>query len=161
MMWYHVIQYKWAHQAIIKLIIYLLVIAWYRRAVQLSQLWLVKPRPSLMKSRLVWTYCISDITESKCDQYMYLENDHATVMASCKQVEGWMGCQDPKAIMFPAESVEADSLGHIPHTDRFVLRIWQDQLLPWMEHYAGHIVIVTTASVNLPGLEKFTYMNWY
>lgn len=43
-------------------------------------------------------------------------------------------------------------LGHIPDSDTLVLRIAEDQLLARMEDGTRHIVVMTTAGVNLPCL---------
>lgn len=87
-------------------------------------------------------------------QLSYLEDDHSTVMASSKEVQGGVGGQHPETVMLTAEGVEADPLGHVPYPDGFVLRVGEDQLLSWMKHDAGHIVVVATAGIHLPGLQK-------
>lgn len=54
--------------------------------------------------------------------------------------------------MVPAESLHTSSFGHVPYPDALVLGVGQDELLPWVEDGAGHIVVVATACVQLPGL---------
>ena len=55
--------------------------------------------------------------------------------------------------MHQPESVEAGSLGHVPNPDGLVLRVRDDQVLPWVEDGARDIVVVTTAGVHFPSLE--------
>lgn len=54
--------------------------------------------------------------------------------------------------MVPAEGLHTSPLGHIPHPDALVLRVGQDEFLAWVEDCTGHIVVVTTASIQLPRL---------
>lgn len=54
--------------------------------------------------------------------------------------------------MVPAKGLHPGSFGHIPHPDALVLRVGQDELLPWVEDGAGHIVVVAAACVQLPCL---------
>ena len=70
----------------------------------------------------------------------------------CEKVEGWVGCHDPESVVVPPEGLEGCPLGHVPHPDRLVLRVGQDQLLPRVERHARHVVVVATARVHLPGL---------
>lgn len=69
-----------------------------------------------------------------------------------KQVEVGVSPQHPEAIVVPAEGLHSGSLGHVPHPDAFVLRVGENELLTWVEDGAGHIVVVTAARVQLPGL---------
>lgn len=61
-----------------------------------------------------------------------------------------MSPEHPKTIVVPAEGLHASPLGHIPHPDALVLRVRQDELLAWVEDGTGHVVVVTTASIQLP-----------
>lgn len=63
-----------------------------------------------------------------------------------------MSPQHPEAVVVPAEGLHPSSFGHIPHPDALVLRIGQDELLAWVENGTGHIVVVTTARIQLPRL---------
>ncbi len=69
---------------------------------------------------------------------------------SSKQVEVWVSTKHPEAIMVPSEGLHSGPFGHIPHTDAFVLRVGQDELLARVEDSAGHVVVVTAACVQLP-----------
>lgn len=54
--------------------------------------------------------------------------------------------------MVPAKGLHPGSFGHIPNPDAFVLRVGQDELLPWVEDGTGHVVVVAAACVQLPCL---------
>ncbi len=56
--------------------------------------------------------------------------------------------------MLSPEGVQTCALGHVPHPDGLVLRVGHDQVLTRMENHAGHVVVVPTASVNLPSLKR-------
>lgn len=76
----------------------------------------------------------------------------ASALTSSKQVEVWVGTQDPETIMIPPEGLHAGPLGHVPHPDAFVFRVRQDELLTWVEDGTGHVVVVPTACIKLPRL---------
>jgi len=63
----------------------------------------------------------------------YLEDDHSAVVSGGKEVEGGVSSQHPKALVLSSEGIEARPLGHVPHPDAFVLRVGENQLLPWVE----------------------------
>lgn len=88
---------------------------------------------------------------------MYLKDNHSTVMTGSKEVKSRMSSQDPEAVMFATEGVKTDALGHVPDSDGLILCVREDQFLPWMEHNTGHVVVVPTARVHLPGLKLFNY----
>lgn len=62
---------------------------------------------------------------------------------------------DPKAVVFPAERVEAVALGHVPNADALVFRVGEDQLLARVEQHARHVVVVAAARVHFPSLRAF------
>ena len=74
-------------------------------------------------------------------------------MSGSENVQAGMSSDDPKSVMFASKSVETSTLGHIPNPDGLVLGVGEDQLLPRVEDGAGHVVVVTTARVHLPGLQ--------
>lgn len=53
-----------------------------------------------------------------------------------KKVQFWMSSQYPEAIMISSESSDSGTFGHIPHTNRFVFAIGQNQFLTRMEDSA-------------------------
>lgn len=73
-------------------------------------------------------------------------------VTSSKQVEVWVSTQHPEAIMVPPKGLHPSSFGHVPNPNALVLRVGQDELLPWVEDCTGHIVVVATACVQLPSL---------
>ena len=83
----------------------------------------------------------------------YLENDHSGIVTGGKDVEGRMSSNNPKSVVLSSEGVQARALGHVPNPDGLVLRVGHDQVLTGMENHAGYVVVVATASVNLPGLK--------
>ena len=85
---------------------------------------------------------------------LQLEDGHAGVVAGGEQVEGRMRRQDPVALVLAPERVQARALRHVPHADRLVLRVGQDQLLPRVEQHARHVVVVATTSVHFPRLRE-------
>jgi hypothetical protein len=48
--------------------------------------------------------------------------------------------------------VKASPLRHVPDSDGLVLRVGDDQVLPWVEDRAGDVVVVAATGVHLPGL---------
>ena len=72
-------------------------------------------------------------------------------MAGCEKVERRMRGHDPKSVMVAPESLESGSFLHVPYADRFVFRGREDQVLAWVEHAAGHVVVMPSATVNFPG----------
>ena len=93
---------------------------------------------------------------------LQLEDNHTSIVTSSKQVESRVTSHHPKPVMLPPESMQTGPLGHVPHSDGFVLAVGQDEFLSRVEDGAGHIVVVTTACVHLPGLihdkQVFKYM---
>ena len=67
-----------------------------------------------------------------------------------------MSSQHPEAIVVPAEGLHSGPFGHVPHSDALVLRVGQDELLTRVEDGAGHVVVVTTARVQLPAFGFWT-----
>jgi len=51
------------------------------------------------------------------------------------------------------EGVKTSPLGHVPHSDGLVLGVWDDQVLARMKDGARDIVVVASASVDLPCLQ--------
>jgi hypothetical protein len=49
--------------------------------------------------------------------------------------------------------VKASPLRHVPDSDGLVLRVGDDQVLPWVEDRAGDVVVVAATGVHLPGLK--------
>lgn len=74
----------------------------------------------------------------------------ASPPTSSKQVEVWVSPQHPEAIVVPTEGLDSGPLGHIPHPNALILRVGQDELLAWVEDGTGHVVVVTTARIQLP-----------
>ena len=74
-------------------------------------------------------------------------------MTGGKDVEGRMSGNNPKSIVLSSEGVQERALGHVPDPDGLVFRVGHDQVLTGMENHAGYVVVVATASVNLPGLK--------
>ena len=50
--------------------------------------------------------------------------------------------------------MEPGPLGGVPDPDGLVLRVGEDEVLARVEDHARHVVVVTSASVHLPGLER-------
>mmetsp|Transcript_35164 Transcript_35164/g.101267 ORF Transcript_35164/g.101267 Transcript_35164/m.101267 type:complete len:220 (-) Transcript_35164:378-1037(-) len=73
-------------------------------------------------------------------------------MADGDEVRGPVRRDDPEAVVLPPEGVDADALRGVPHADRAVLGVGQDQLLLRVEHDAGHVVEVAPERVDLPRL---------
>ena len=73
-----------------------------------------------------------------------------------KETESGMSCHDPETIMFTTESIETSSFGQIPYSDALIFRIWEDELLFRMEKNARNVVVVTSASIHFPSLNKRT-----
>ena len=71
---------------------------------------------------------------------------------SSEQVEVGVSPQHPEAIVVPTEGLHPGPLGHVPHPDALVLGVGQDELLARVENGAGHVVVVTAARIQLPGL---------
>mmetsp|Transcript_20415 Transcript_20415/g.47729 ORF Transcript_20415/g.47729 Transcript_20415/m.47729 type:complete len:204 (-) Transcript_20415:449-1060(-) len=81
-----------------------------------------------------------------------LEHHHTTVVTSSKKVLLWVNSQNPESVLFSAEGLHAAALRHVPHTNRAILRVGNNQLMLGVEHHTRHIVDVPTESVHLPGL---------
>jgi len=64
-----------------------------------------------------------------------LENDHARIMTSSKQIERRVGSQHPEAFMFTSERMQASTFGHVPHTDALVLRVGENEFLTWVKQH--------------------------
>ena len=97
----------------------------------------------------------------KCRSFPFqFEDYHSRIMASCKNIKRWMWGHHPKSIMFSAEGMETSTFGHIPNTNRLVLRIRHNQILSRMKDHTRHIVVVSTTCVNFPRLWK-NWENWY
>ena len=93
----------------------------------------------------------------KCRSFPFqFEDNHSRIMASCKNIKRWMWGHHPKSIMFSAEGMETSTFGHIPNTNRLVLRIRHNQILSRMKDHTRHIVVMSTTCVNFPRLWK----NW-
>ena len=73
-------------------------------------------------------------------------------LTSCKQVEVRVSPQHPEAIVIPPEGLHSRPFGHVPNTDALVFRVGQDELLAGVEDGTGHVVVVTTARIELPRL---------
>lgn len=71
---------------------------------------------------------------------------------SSKQVEFWVSSKNPEPVVFPPKRLQAGPLGHVPDADRLVLRVRENELLARVEEDARHVVVVTAASVDFPGL---------
>lgn len=69
---------------------------------------------------------------------------------SSKEVEIWVGSENPEAIMVPSKGLNPGPFGHVPHPDALILRIGEDKLLAWMEDSTGHIVVVAATRVKFP-----------
>lgn len=61
-----------------------------------------------------------------------------------------MSSQYPKPIAFSTESLDRRALRHIPNPNGLVLTAGNDELVFRMEKRRGHIVEMTSASVNFP-----------
>lgn len=72
-------------------------------------------------------------------------------LTSSKQVQVRMRRQHPKPIMLPPKRLHRRPLGHIPHPDRLILPIRQDQLVPRVEETHRDVVEVSAAGVDFPG----------
>ena len=96
----------------------------------------------------------------KCRSFPFqFEDYHSRIMASCKNIKRWMWGHHPKSIMFSAEGMETSTFGHIPNTNRLVLRIRNNQILSRMKDHTRHIVVMSTTCVNFPRLWK-NWENW-
>lgn len=79
-----------------------------------------------------------------------LEDDETVVVPGGEEVECRMSGQDPEAVVFPTEGLNGSSLGHIPHTDRLVLPVRQNELVARVENAGRDVVEVSPAGVDLP-----------
>mmetsp|Transcript_23548 Transcript_23548/g.61973 ORF Transcript_23548/g.61973 Transcript_23548/m.61973 type:complete len:426 (+) Transcript_23548:1907-3184(+) len=79
------------------------------------------------------------------------EDHHASIVTNRNEIRGPMRRDDPEPVIFPPEGVNACALRHIPHANRPVLRVRQNELLLRMEHHTRHIVEVASQGVHLPG----------
>ena len=96
----------------------------------------------------------------KCRSFPFqFEDYHSRIMASCKNIKRWMWGHHPKSIMFSAEGMETSTFGHIPNTNRLVLRIRHNQILSRMKDHTRHIIVMSTTCVNFPRLWK-NWENW-
>ena len=82
-------------------------------------------------------------------------------MSSCKYVQSWMSCNCPKAIVFSSKCMQACSFWSVPNSNTFVLRVRNNQILPWMKQYAANIVIMSATGIDLPCLieSKYRYVS--
>ena len=67
-----------------------------------------------------------------------------------------MRTHHPEAIVLAPERVQARALRHVPNAYAFILRVAHDELLARVKHDARHIVVVSAAGVDLPGLRICT-----
>lgn len=74
-----------------------------------------------------------------------------SIVTGCEQIQGWMSGQDPVALVFATECVQALAFRHVPYTDALVLTVRHHQLLSRMEQHTGYIVVMATECVHLPG----------
>mmetsp|Transcript_40883 Transcript_40883/g.108058 ORF Transcript_40883/g.108058 Transcript_40883/m.108058 type:complete len:603 (-) Transcript_40883:232-2040(-) len=81
-----------------------------------------------------------------------LEYDHAAVVAGGEEVGVGVSGEDPEAVVLAPERLHALPLRHVPHADRLVLRVRDDQLLLRMEERARDVVDVPAQRVDLPRL---------
>lgn len=81
-----------------------------------------------------------------------LKHDETVVVTGRKQVEVRVGSQNPESIVFPSESLNGGSLGHVPDSDGLVFTVRKDQFVAGMEKRNGHIVEVTSTGVDFPCL---------
>lgn len=87
----------------------------------------------------------------------YLEYNHSGVMSGSEQVE-WRVCsEDPEALVFPTECVQAGAFGHVPYSDAFILTVGQQVLLSRVEQHTRYIVVVATARIYFPRLKDICY----
>lgn len=63
-----------------------------------------------------------------------------------------MRSEDPKAVMFPPESLHCRSFRQIPHSDGLVLSATNDQFMFRMENRARDVVEMSPARIHLPRL---------
>ena len=75
-----------------------------------------------------------------------------TFLTSSEQAESWMGGHHPETVVLATESVQACSLAQVPHSDALVFRVRQNELLPWVEQHARHVVVMASACINFPAL---------
>mmetsp|Transcript_5766 Transcript_5766/g.11358 ORF Transcript_5766/g.11358 Transcript_5766/m.11358 type:complete len:267 (+) Transcript_5766:230-1030(+) len=80
------------------------------------------------------------------------EDDHAAIMPRGEEVGVGVRAEDPEAVVLAAEGLHTLPLGHVPHADRLVLRVGDDELLLRVEERARDVVDVAAEGVNLPRL---------
>jgi hypothetical protein len=78
------------------------------------------------------------------------EGDNVLVMASGKQINLGVGCDDPKPIIFPLEAIHGRPLVQVPHPDGLILARRKNQVLVRVEKTATSVLEVSPASINLP-----------
>mmetsp|Transcript_113163 Transcript_113163/g.359657 ORF Transcript_113163/g.359657 Transcript_113163/m.359657 type:complete len:399 (-) Transcript_113163:752-1948(-) len=81
-----------------------------------------------------------------------LEHHHACIVTNGEQVRVAIPGDDPEAVVFPAEGVDACSLSGVPHPDGAILGIGDDEVLLRVEHHARDVVEMTSQRVHLPSL---------
>lgn len=63
-----------------------------------------------------------------------------------------MSSQDPEPVILPPECLHCRPLRHVPHPDRLVLRVGDNELVLGVEQRNRDVVEVSPARVNLPCL---------
>jgi hypothetical protein len=81
-----------------------------------------------------------------------LEDDHARVVPGREQVDRGVRGEHPEAVVLAAEGLHADALGHVPHAERLVLAVGDDEVGLGVEEHARDVVHVPAERVDLPGL---------
>lgn len=60
--------------------------------------------------------------------------------------------QNPESVVFATEGLNSRAFAHVPNTNRFVLRVRNDEFVLGVEKCDRHVVEVTSAGVNFPRL---------
>ena len=97
---------------------------------------------------------------------LQFEYHHSSIMTSCKHIECWMSSNSPEPVRLttmriycrprqgtarPHPLMEVP-FWHVPDPYWAVLWITNNEILSWMKYNTRYIVIMTSTSINLPGL---------
>lgn len=85
-----------------------------------------------------------------------LEYDHAAVVAGREQAKRRMTRYHPVAIVLASKLIQAHAFGHVPHSDRLVLRVAHDELLFRVKDDARDVVVVAATRVHFPGFRLYS-----
>ena len=118
-------------------------------AVHEMRIYSVSDKPILPFSKLDFFIHFLQFYKSREDLDQYKD---LPVMSSSEKVDFWMCSKNPESVMLSSKCLNSSPLAHIPHSDAFVFRVWDDDVLACMEHNWGDIVYVTSQCIYLPRL---------